>query len=690
MLCPKCGKQINDDAVFCPFCGASVSEKKQDNNNQVSSKPKAAPAEKKGFTKGAIVASVGVLAIVCGFGIWMLFGRNTQRHNNVNTDVESSTQANAITVSSSSESYKTLMEIIDSAEAILSKSDDDYSNVNDENSDKTTPWQNRADIMSGTIPELENLKAQASQLQGLDSKVKSACDHYFEMAISSRKGMHEISTFCKDYFSINYDSPQSSSYSDVADYYSDLVSWYDNNKQVMDSITVPACVETEWNYYKKQFEINVEILNKVYKAVTYNDWLSYHSALNLETRFKKVEELGFDALLNAFKGEKSFSLNQRKVATKLADEIRTYCEMDDSSKGDYEFENDRDTKITTQFEAVSTIYPALYNTYDAFVILKTGCLSGTRDIVIEAEIPGLTQKYKQSYKLTSSYHRINIKPSALTGEINLSSAKDGQINISVYEKDGSTLINAQSFPVTIKSINDVEWFTDEFGVSTQDNILCFLTPDADAIDLLKRNAITEIYNITGGVQESMPGYQEVAPNHYVGTYIQAAGIMRALYDMGIRYDVSSFSISGSNQRVKLPKEVIEKKSGLCIETALTVASALQSAGMHAFLVFPPGHAQVAVEIWNDDYVDPDSGKAYIGEGHGEYFLIETVCLESDTNNDDIYRDYANALMERNPDDLPTNYPIAYYSADEWADYLKNCYVIDCNDSRLLGLTEFVH
>lgn len=30
MFCEKCGKQINDDAVFCPFCGYTV-DKQQDN-----------------------------------------------------------------------------------------------------------------------------------------------------------------------------------------------------------------------------------------------------------------------------------------------------------------------------------------------------------------------------------------------------------------------------------------------------------------------------------------------------------------------------------------------------------------------------------------------------------------------------------------------------------------------------------
>jgi len=154
-----------------------------------------------------------------------------------------------------------------------------------------------------------------------------------------------------------------------------------------------------------------------------------------------------------------------------------------------------------------------------------------------------------------------------------------------------------------------------------------------------------------------------------------------MYDMGVRYNIDTFSYDAASQHILLPEEVLQKRSGLCIETSLTVASALQSAGMHAFLVLPTGHAQVAVEIWNDG-----------SEGTGEYFLIETTALSSDNNNRGIYIEYANALCENDPDSLRTDYPISYYSAAEWAQYISDsqAYVIDCNDSSVLGMTTFVN
>ena len=60
-----------------------------------------------------------------------------------------------------------------------------------------------------------------------------------------------------------------------------------------------------------------------------------------------------------------------------------------------------------------------------------------------------------------------------------------------------------------------------------------------------------------------------------------------------------------------PDALIQSRSGICIETALLMASALQSAQMHAMIIITPGHAQVALETW---------------ENSGTYYLLETTML----------------------------------------------------------------
>ena len=554
-------------------------------------------------------------------------------------------------------------------------------------------FDERTQAFKTAMEQTEQSKEQALKLTHLKSNAKEAAESYFDTLIASCRNIMDISGFFADYFSFGFGNPPSrEDYAKISDHYNALYNWNKKAKASIASIaSVPQCLEVEWENYIKAFDLNDGIVDKEYKAAKYNDWLRYYSALNLTTRYTTLEEKTFNAFLNALQGELDLARNQISSADQLAGEIRSYAESEADSRAGYEFKNNRDGKISLAFEAIDTIYPALYKTYDAFVILKTGCVSGNRTIVVKAEIPGFTQAFEQTYKLDAAYRNIYIKPPVLSTELNLASAKEAQIKVSVYEKDGLTLIQAQSFPVVIKSINDVEWTSDDFGTSTIDNILCFLKPDADEIDRLKRDAIDEISKMTDGKVQSLVGYQETGFNHYVGTYLQAAGIMRALYNTGVRYDMGAFSVSGSNQRVRFPDEVLEKKAGLCIETSLTVASALQSAGMHAYLVFPPGHAQVAVEIWNRDYTDAD-GKEVKGAGHGEYFLIETTCLDS-SNTQEAFVKYANGLVELKAiSSSVSDYPIVYKSASEWQEYIQTngAYILDCDDSRFLGLTEFYH
>ena len=109
----------------------------------------------------------------------------------------------------------------------------------------------------------------------------------------------------------------------------------------------------------------------------------------------------------------------------------------------------------------------------------------------------------------------------------------------------------------------------------------------------------------------------------------------------------------SLQRIATPQRVLENASGLCIETTVTLASAIQSAGMNAMILLLPGHAQVAVEL---------------NEWSGEYILIETTGLDSFKNQ---------AITE----------VMWYYNPAEWKEYIADEQVtaIDCDAAKILGI-----
>ena len=527
-----------------------------------------------------------------------------------------------------------------------------------------------SEIIKSGLGKMTQYRSQADDITGLDDNIKEASDSFFEMLINAYTAAQStLDFFAQVVLACSEEFPNSNS-SDLKATLNALTEWYNTTKQKIDAIRdVPSCLRADWEQFKKTVSIYETIIDKIDTAVYLEDWLRYYSGMLLCNRFSTAVNSDMQELLEDVQGEMDFADKQEDYAERLVEEIRKCAGMDKEKRERYSFANRCTNEVLLEYEAVDTIYPTLYNTYNSFAIIKAGCISGTHKITVEAEIPGYTQKYRQSFTLDASYATIRIKPPIVTDSLNLSSAKNAQLVLSVYEQDGFTLIETQTFPIKLKSRNDFEWMSDVYGLSTMDNILCYLTPESSAITLLKRTAIDEISAMTGGQMESFPGYQGSQWNHYVITYLQAAGVMRALNVLGVRYNMDAFSISNSNQHILLPDEVLESRSGLCIETSLVVASALQSANMHTFLIFPPGHAQVAVETWS---------------GSGEYFLIETTALSDKQNSRDIFVAGANNLLNLK---TPAG-SISYYDESEWKAYLEQEveYIIDCDDSIVLGRT----
>lgn len=707
MFCNKCGSEMSDQAKFCPKCGAAVS--KAENGAPDDAAPVELPvrqaAQMPAQTSTAVAAKpkrkalfvvIPIVVVLIAAAIFLVPGLFASPKDPVEDDSPTRGKTEDVTpapkekedAASTRKADAELLALIDRTEARIEEGDSIILEMIDsdstENTDTETYLEIReywAQILNDTLADLREFRKEADAISGLDGKMMSARDEYFDM-LCAAKAAHAasyqfLSDFLNFYFNDLIYRPDPSYYGNQEEYVQAFNTWYEECTSVYSSISYPTCVESEWKQVAEMMDYSGSIANKLLQSVRYDDPLRYYSTEYMNIRYETVQQNLVDKLLNCVTDEGIYADYQQSIASSLAEEMHAYAEMDQKSREAFEFENNRRGEVALDYETVDTIYPSLYNTYDAFVIIKTGCISGTKGIMIEAEIEGFTQKYSQSFDLDSSYRAIYIKPPAVTGELNLSSAKDAQLKVTVTGKDG-TLIDAKTFPVTIKSRNDVEWYSEEYGISTQDNILCFLTPEASAINDLKRQAIEQISAITDGQIESFPGYQHITPVEYATTYLHAAGLMSALCEIGVRYDNDGFSLSGSNQSVKFPEEVIAGRSGLCIETALVVASALQKAGMHAFLVFPPGHAQVAVEIWNS------------GDWQGAYLLIETTKLEPETNNIEMFAYNFEQMLDGYAPDEDT--PVTYLDNEEWSAYLENRvqYVIDCDDSQLLGLTAFAN
>ncbi len=309
------------------------------------------------------------------------------------------------------------------------------------------------------------------------------------------------------------------------------------------------------------------------------------------------------------------------------------------------------------FTSEDVIFPSLYRSIDAVATFVGTSENSERDVLVQVEIPGFTQPYEQKTRLSRQITKLNIRPPLLTGEIDLSSEKDAQLKLTVTDTESGKTLLQDSRPIRIMSKYDVVWWSEELRDCNTDNILSFLTPESEGVLELKREAVDYLSYITNGYAGSFVGYQDygISDDPSDNTWLQAVALQGAMSDIAnVKYVNTSFSLSsGAQQRVQLPDDVIKSQSGLCVETALLMASALKSAGMHCMLIFPPGHAQVAVECW---------------PGWGEYFLIETTVLPL-------------------PQDWDWyNYVVSYMTKDEWQGYIDGtssdslgpCYVLDCD------------
>jgi len=308
---------------------------------------------------------------------------------------------------------------------------------------------------------------------------------------------------------------------------------------------------------------------------------------------------------------------------------------------------------------VDSLFPSNYRSLDYLVTFAGYCEYGEIDVMVEVEVPGFTQPYSQRVHLGRQITKLRIVPPLILGKLDLDSAKTAQIIISVTDIDTGKILEQESRKLELFSKYDIIWWIEDSEgdwIFTGEDVLAWMTPDAPEILQLQRDAIDYLSFISDGQLDSLIGYQNYGffENSYSDTWVQAVSIQGAMSDTSkVRYNIASFTMD-SQQRVNLPADTLNSRSGLCIETSLVIASALQSAGMNVFLVFPPGHAQVAVEA------KPNTG---------DYYLIETTILP----------------MTR--DSSGWNSAVKYLSKEEWSDYIDNspCYIVDAALGEKLGI-----
>src|SRR3989440_5712580 len=136
------------------------------------------------------------------------------------------------------------------------------------------------------------------------------------------------------------------------------------------------------------------------------------------------------------------------------------------------------------------------------------------------------------------------------------------------------------------------------------NIAAWVTPNDPAIGALVLKAAVQLPLEPPPVPNAMVGYSRANAKQVIA---QVDAIYDALrVDYKVRYLQASVPYSGpgvasaATQNIKLPGEILQQRSGMCIELALLLASAVLNIRFHPRIFINSGDAVFCVLVITDD------------------------------------------------------------------------------------------
>jgi hypothetical protein len=220
-------------------------------------------------------------------------------------------------------------------------------------------------------------------------------------------------------------------------------------------------------------------------------------------------------------------------------------------------------------------------------------------LVISVSIVGLSQVQLRTVNATSTLQSVGILPPLIPQNFRKLTFED-HTSLRVQVTDNSKkLYYLNDIPLVLHSRWAMQW-----TAANRLNIAAWVTPNDPAIGALVLKAAGHLPLEAPPVPNAMIGYSKANAKQVIA---QVDAIYDALrVDYKIRYVQASVPYSGpgdasaATQNIKLPAEVLQQRSGMCIELTLLLASAVEHIGLHAEIVIIPGHAFLGVSVTPDD------------------------------------------------------------------------------------------
>ena len=264
-------------------------------------------------------------------------------------------------------------------------------------------------------------------------------------------------------------------------------------------------------------------------------------------------------------------------------------------------------------ELITIIYPLYGNQLDDFVIVTvTNQNDLPAKVVIESEITGYTTKSIDTVDVQAGETlEVRQNPRLIQEVIDdLNVEKLAQVHVRavalqegvekpLLDETGETTIFARrDFPWSISGFTNDEVF---------ELVAAMVMPNDPSVEELLRKAAD--YTDSGSI---WAGYGDHVDDDNGGVWDRLQAIWRAEQDYNLTYVNTWVSFApGDVQRIRLPAEVLDQRSGNCIELAILYASAAEALDLEAALILIPGHAFVGIRT---------------DQQNANYYFVETTMI----------------------------------------------------------------
>ncbi|HLZ60096.1 MAG TPA: transglutaminase family protein [Ktedonosporobacter sp.] len=220
-------------------------------------------------------------------------------------------------------------------------------------------------------------------------------------------------------------------------------------------------------------------------------------------------------------------------------------------------------------------------------------------LLISVGIAGFTQVETHTVTASSAGQSSGFTPAPLDQAVRRQTS-DLTTSLSVKVTDThNNLYYLNDSPLVLHAHQLMQWVA-----ANRLKIAAWVTPDDPAVTGLVSKAAALLPIQPAPAPTAMIGYLNHATPQTVRDQVDA--IFDALrLDYHMRYLIENVPYSGPGdtsvalENIKLPSEVLQQHSGMCIELTALLASAVEKIGLHAEIVIIPGHAFLGVATTPD-------------------------------------------------------------------------------------------